>query len=265
METTMKKVACALLASTLSFTAVAGQTNEWQFKITPYLWGVAQSGDTGARNVGGSGKDAIVDMDVGFDDILENLDKAMLLNGSAEKGKWLFVLDTIYMNIKADEKSSGLTGLGNTEIEVTARQQLIDLLAAYKVSESEDFALYVYGGFRSADISTTIEADLVPLGIPALARSGKVKTGDEWVDPLIGVYFENALSEKFTLETRLEAGGFGVASDSSWLVSLGVDHRLGDSWSLKYVYRFLAVDYDDNDFVFDLDTSGLLLGASYSF
>ncbi len=262
----MKKlINTSVIAFLTSFSSIASDNNDWQFEVTPYLWAVAQNGDTGARNVKGSGIDLIAELEMSTSDIFKNLDSGFLLNASAKNDKWLFFIDTVYMKVGVDKSGEGITGIGDNKVDVTAREQLIDLVAGYKVYKTKNTELYLYGGMRYADVETTINADFTPLGIPELNLTKQIKVGDTWVDPLIGVYSNWQVSKKLVVMTRLEVGGFGVASDNSWLVAVGLNQTLNKKWSLKYSYRYLAVDYDDNDFVFDVDSNGLLIGATYAF
>ena len=47
-------------------------------------------------------------------------------------------------------------------------------------------------------------------------------------------------------------------------VKLGTD-IINDKWKLMGGYRIQSVDYSKDDFLFDVDTSGFLLGATYRF
>lgn len=258
-------IAITIMTCLASFSSEASNNDDWQFEVTPYIWGVAQNGDTGARNVKGSGIDLIAELDMSTSDIFKNLDSGFLLNASAKNDKWLLFIDTIYMKVGLDKSGDGITGIGNNKVDVTAREQLVDLVAGYKVYKTKNTELYLYAGMRYADVKTTINADFTPLGIPELNLTKQIKVGDTWVDPLIGAYSNWQASKNLALITRLEVGGFGVASDNSWLIAIGLNQTLNKNWSLKYSYRYLAIDYDDNDFVFDVDSNGLLIGATYSF
>lgn len=252
------------IACLISFSSFAND-NDWQFEVTPYLWAVAQNGDTGVRNVKDSDIDLITELDMSTSDILKNLDSGFLLNASAKNDKWLLFIDTIYMKVGIDKNGAGISGIGNNKVKVSAREQLIDMVAGYNVYQTKNSDLYLYGGMRYADVETSITADFTPLGIPSLNFNKKVTVGDTWVDPLVGAYSNWQVSKNLAVMSRFEVGGFGVGSDNSWLIAVGLNQTLNKNWSLKYSYRYLAIDYDDNDFVFDVDSNGLLIGATYTF
>lgn len=260
-----KIISAGIIACLLPCFSYAEQSKDWQFEVTPYIWAVAQNGDSGARNVKGSGIDLIAELEMSTSDIFKNLDSGFLLNASAKNDQWLLFIDTIYMKVGLEKSGVGISGIGDNKVNVSAREQLIDMIAAYKVYQTKNTELYFYGGMRYADVETTINANFTPLGIPELNLTKQIKVGDTWVDPLIGVYSNWQISKNLTVISRFEVGGFGVASDNSWLIAVGLNQTLNQNWSLKYSYRYLAIDYDDNDFVFDVDSHGLLIGATYSF
>jgi opacity protein-like surface antigen len=59
--------------------------------------------------------------------------------------------------------------------------------------------------------------------------------------------------------------GGGGGSHSTWQTSgsLGVDPSR--YWTLGVAYRWLAVDYDRDNFLYDTTTKGFIFGATYRF
>ena len=66
-----------------------GQDSTWEFTITPYLWMTGIDGDVTVK-----GRDA--EVDVGFDDILDDLDIAALAHFIAKRGRWKFCATELY-------------------------------------------------------------------------------------------------------------------------------------------------------------------------
>ena len=100
---------------------------EWQFEISPYLWAVSQQGQTGY--VDRSNQSVIVDIDMSFSEIFDNLDGAALVNLQARKGNWELWLDLVYMRLEYDAEDD------NASAKLTAKQKLLDLVSAYRFSE----------------------------------------------------------------------------------------------------------------------------------
>ena len=86
-----------LLASTISATATAeADSDKWSYSADIYLWGAGIGGETAT---GG-------DLDISFNDLLDNLDMAFMGGLSASKGKYSLFADAIYLDVSA---SDGLT------------------------------------------------------------------------------------------------------------------------------------------------------------
>lgn len=67
-------------------------SDKWTFRLTPYFVGAAMDGNVTVR-----GQTAAVN--IGFDQILENLDFGAMLHLLAAKGPWSIGLDGIYMGL----------------------------------------------------------------------------------------------------------------------------------------------------------------------
>ncbi|QQX79086.1 outer membrane beta-barrel protein [Shewanella sp. KX20019] len=222
----------------------------WEFEISPYLWLVNQQGQTGY--IDENGIPIIVDMDMSFSDIFENLDSAALLNVQANKGDWQFWIDLVYMKLKYDTKTEFASA------ELSAKQKMLDIVAAYRFSKQANMEWYAFAGGRVIDISNKLE-------VRFFERRRDPSFADEWYDPLIGIKNKWSFSEGFYLISRADLGGFGIGSDLSWALNLTMNQDLSEHWALKYSFRYIDIDYDDNDFIFDVASSGFGLGVTYQF
>ncbi len=248
-----------MIAPLLAFQAHAEE--QWQFQITPYIWGVSQQGDIGQTDVPLVG-DMVVELDMSFSDIAERLDSAALIAFKASKGDWVIWTDYIYMKLVDDlSMTIGNSGLTIANTDITARETFWDLDVGYRLINNADYDFYLYGGIRQVDIDTVASIQFQGPG----QNAQRVSIGDDWLDPLIGVISNWQFAEKWSLIGQLELGGFGVGSDSSFQLALTANQTLSDSWSMRYALRYVDVDYDDNGFVFDTKTTGPLIGVSYSF
>lgn len=64
---------------------------------------------------------------------------------------------------------------------------------------------------------------------------------------------------------QADIGGFGVGADFTWQVLGTVNYLLTDHLSVSAGYKHLAIDYDDDGYVFDATLSGPVLGITYRF
>ncbi|MCF6264074.1 MAG: porin family protein [Xanthomonadales bacterium] len=232
----------------LPLSAMAEDSDAWSYSVTPYLWAIGMSGQTGPK-----GFEANVDMN--FGDVLDNLDGAIIINMEASKGSWTYWLDYNRMNLVNETEVLG----GPSSITLELTQKLWEMVAAYQLGNSE--GLQVFGGIRSVDVETLIHFQSNgPVGIDY-----RVRIGDSWVDPIVGIRGAWPLSGKWGFRARADVGGFGVGSDFSYQLAATVSYQFNDLTSLRFGYRYLDMDYDDNNFVLDMGVSGLMLGVGFDF
>ena len=62
------------------------------------------------------------------------------------------------------------------------------------------------------------------------------------------------------LAAPVYAGGFGVGSQLTWQVYIGVGKQFRERYTLLLGYRYMDVDYRNAGFLYDTQMSGLLAG-----
>lgn len=75
--------------------ALEAKETKWEFILIPYLWTVGINGDVTVKGNN-------VDVDVGFDEILDNLDFAALGQFIAKRGRWEFFVQPNSMNLSPE-------------------------------------------------------------------------------------------------------------------------------------------------------------------
>ncbi|MGS0683062.1 hypothetical protein ACVBIL_18125 [Shewanella sp. 125m-7] len=117
---------------------------------------------------------------------------------------------------------------------------------------------YSYIGARFVDVANHLDVRIVD-------QQRNQSFGDNWVDPLLGLKNRWTINESFYFISRAELAGFGVGSELSWALNFTLNQNLSDNWDVKYSFRYLDIDYEDNDFLFDMASSGFGLGVTYQF
>ena len=117
------------------------KADPWQLSITPYLWAVALKGDLGVGRI-----DANVD--ASFDDILDNLNGALMLEAELRKGRFGMISDTIYANLE----DNAATGEDRLKVDATANLLIQSLAGTYRVGTWQLADLGAPGRFRSRSI-----------------------------------------------------------------------------------------------------------------
>jgi hypothetical protein len=223
----------------------------WSFGLTPYVWFASLKGDVATL----SGlPPASVDAD--FGDIIENTDIALMLAAEARRGRFGIVTDLSYLALSADGNTPGPL-FGGAEVDTST--VFATVAGFYQVLAHQRVSLDALAGARVwyVDAEIDLSAGLLP------ARNAQ--DDEVWADPVVGLRWSAQLGRGFFLAGYADVGGFGVASDSTWQLLGTLGYRFNDWFSARAGYRHLDVDYDHDGFVWDVELSGPIVGATFRF
>jgi hypothetical protein len=97
------------------------------------------------------------------------------------------------------------------------------------------------------------------------AANRDINRDRDWVDPYVGFRGRVNLTDKIYLGARGDIGGFGVGSDLTWQAFGGLGYAITDSIVIEGGWRHLDIDYEHDDFIFDMAFSGAVFGVDISF
>jgi hypothetical protein len=222
--------------------ARAVDTNEWSFDVSIYGLAVGMNGDLGIGPV-------TADVDVGLDDILNNLEFGFMGTTSVGYGPWALTLEGLYM------------GLQGTKDDVTVEldQIMVEPTLSYRVSQYFE----PLAGFRYNNLNGEIRGPEV-LPVP------RIPTGtQDWFDPIVGANLALPLGKGFSLKLRGDVGGFGVGSDLTWQVYPYLNWQFSKWGSVQAGYRWLYMDYEtgggSDRFAYDILNQGAQIGFTFHF
>jgi hypothetical protein len=119
--------------------------------------------------------------------------------------------------------------------------------------------LEAYAGARAWWVNK--EVDIRSGSTPVLA----LDSSDEWIDPIVGLRGEVHFGSRWSLLLEADVGGFGVGSDLSWHALGAVGYHLSNRVTVSAGWKILDVDYEEDDFIFDMTMSGPFLSLTFSF
>ena len=280
----MKALVMLLLCVAISGDAVAetGQ-DEWQFRLTPYLWLPTIGGKLNYGPPPGSGGSP--DVEVGPTDWLELLNFGVLIGASARKGHFSMFTDFVYLSMtrNGDGRVVSVDGTvpgpgGSVSVPVSADLSLNTrtdfdgfiwtLAAGYTVKQTDVSTLDIFAGARlfSVDLSTSWDltaAITTPGGVELLAAQGGVGNDTALWDAIVGVRGHVDLgSGKWSVPYYFDIGA--GSSDMTWSAMTGLTRSFG--WGeILIVYRHLEYDEDFDGLMQNFSFSGPALGASFRF
>lgn len=239
-------VAAASLALLLGPQAAAQSGSDgWQFMVAPYLMGAGLDGSVTLAAFES-------DVDVPFDQIIDNLDMAFMGHFDMRNERWILSSDIFYVDLGNDKDVAPGT------VTAGLKETLFEVAGGLRVTP----AFTVLAGARWVDLST----DLRYQG-PVV--DDRADASASWVDPFVGAHLFVPLAERWQLGVHGDIGGFGVGSELAWQVYADVGWKASDLMTILLGYRAIAMDYEQGsgrDYVnYDLTIAGPQLGAAFTF
>jgi hypothetical protein len=237
----------------LAFSAGAQQAapaGSWSFTLTPYLWLPTINGDLKYDVPAGDGG-GILDVELGPNDYLSNLQAIAMVAGEARKGRGSIVSDLVYLDFSGEKSHVRSVDFGDGEIPVgtsvnvdteTSLKGLEWTLAGgYAMSGNPDATLDLVAGVRYLSLDTSAAWNLtgtIDGSGQSLAREGRVSNETDLWDGIVGVRGRVKLGERWSMPYHLDAGA--GSSSLTWQALLGVTYAYG--WGdVGLVYRHLEV------------------------
>jgi hypothetical protein len=244
---------CLLVSALVPLLAAPGARagSEWEVQITPYVWLAGMEGDVGPLRAL-----SLRDVSLSFGDIWDTAGEAGVVFASARRGSWVVYADATALSVTAEEELDSARASGFT---VDTSASALAVAVGRKVSKSDRHRVEVYAGVRSWWVSNDFDIDT--------AGPGTVRTGTDanWSDPLLGIAGRADLTARWALIGMAEIGGFGVGAHSEFSLLGGVTYSFSDRFGVSAAWRHMAVDYRDEDFVYDVRNAGPVIGATFRF
>ena len=229
---------------------------KFNFSIIPYAWFASIGGTVGEFDGEKYG------FNKGF--TFKNLHMYAAFIGKIKYERVSFVFDISYVNYKSFGTTSQNPNLPQElSANTTAKQWVSDLFIAYLFpSKSKKTMVDIYGGGRlwNLDLEATI---LKPDGTQNTAPG----YSNSWLDPVVGVNAEFLLSKdmKWAAWTKGDIGGFGVNSQMTWQMNVGVAYMLSKNIPLTLGFKYLGVNYYKNNLNWTVNEYGPTLGIGFRY
>ena len=234
--------------SATSTSPQAASTDTWQFQLTPYLWIPTISGRAGIGNL-------ITDTTTSVGDSSVELNFGFMGTFEARKNRFIILTDLQYSDI-ATEK--GNPGPLFSSSRASFKTFVLDPEIGYRVLDNGKGAtLDVLGGLRYWHLNANLafSAGILPAVEVSRSRS--------WVDGVVGLRGKAALSQRWFITGKADLGGGG--SKFTWQFFGGGGYNVKPNIALIFGYRVLDVDYNKNNFVYDMNQRGPIFGLGFKF
>jgi hypothetical protein len=232
----------------VSFPAWSQGSDEWDWKVTPYLWGINMTGDLAIGPIS-------QDIDVSFSDILSNMEIGGAIFTEFGKGKHAVHIDYTYLRLRPEptDLSSPPFPPGST---LSSKLTVNILEPAYNYRWNGPGGPALVFGARLTDLKIRLS----PARLPAAT------SGPDWWDYFVGVKTHNAISAKWEFDFYATVGAGG--SDLPWTLQTVFGRRFENNNRLDLGVRIWGVDYSTGSGIqrtaIDLTYYGFMIGYEFN-
>jgi hypothetical protein len=223
--------------------------DKWQFQFTPYLWIAGISGRAGIGNLN-------VDVNTGITDDDIHLNFGFMGTFEARKNRLVILTDLQFSNLGTDRPSPGPFFSGAT---ADFKTFILDPEVGYRILDNPEKGAFldVLGGIRYWHLRTdlTFNAGLLP-GVT-------ITESRDWVDGVAGLRGRAHLTPRVFLTGKGDLGGGGSNFTYQLFGAAGV--LVGTRYALIGGYRYLNVNYNKDNFLFDMALHGPVFGLGIKF
>lgn len=222
---------------------------EWTYSFNSYVWAAGLKGRM--RTIPPL---PAVNVDLSFQDIIKNLDGAVMGAFDARKGRYVLLADLMISRVSADKQ---FTVAGFPGTVGAASLSFVGLASAgYSVVYEGPLKVDVLAGVRGFNMSNA-------LTLRVGGVSTKFANSEAWVDAVVGTRIRYDFDNNF-FATAIGFVGAGQ-SKYEWELVGGVGYKINDRYSAFAGYRALKVDYRSGGFVYNAIQKGPMLGLKVSF
>ena len=230
-------------------TPQAPDDDKWEFQLSPYFWLASLHGTGGVGN-------RTTQVDMSFSDIFGSLKFALMGTLEARKGKFVLLTDLEYVSIEDDKATPGPLF---SNVNARFSTLIFDPEVGYRVFSNPEKgqSVDVLGGVRIWHVNTDLDfgAGILP--------ATQVQGSRNWVDGVAGLRGRAALSPKVFVTGKFDLGGGG--SDFTWQLFAGGGYNVNPKIALIFGYRVLDVNYNKNNFIYDMNQRGPIMGLGFKF
>jgi len=212
-----------------SLSAASAWSEDWEWSLTPYVWGIGSEFDTEVEGDSGGGSPS---SETQVSDLIDKFDFGFQVHLEGRKDRYGFMVD--YTNLQLSDRATRR----NLEIDTDSETNVIEAAGIYALFEGEGRTELMVG-FRALKVDVELEID----GLGPVGARRVISEDESLVDAMLGVRYIRALSDKWSLALRGDIASGDT--EFSWNVSASVGRRFGERSSLILGYRYLNVELDD--------------------
>lgn len=250
--------AAAVAAASLFAPAQDATAEGWEWMVAPYVWGIAPELDFYANG------NEIINAEMDFSDILDNIDFAMQVHAEGRKGALGLFTDVTFLNLGDDKEINGrLIIPDGTTLRTDTKLTQVELGGFYRPSAAE-YGFDILAGARITDMDVDLDITFPQIGTSSVGGS------ETYTDGFAGVRYSTPFADKWLMVIRGDVGAGD--SEIAWngVLTLGRTFGKNNNKSFLFGYRYLYMELDGTsdggiDTEVDLTIAGPQIGVAFAF
>jgi len=237
---------------------------DWQYRITPYVWGAGVEGDV---DFAGRGPIPPIDVSAGvsFRDTLSRLDNGGMVFFEGRRDRFGFFGELLHIQTRDSASSSFSLPLTPTARVGTDLRSTFDtalLAGQYRAIDSAAGSIDLLLGVRYWSLDNRAR---VTGSLGTLQKGLTRKVSGRWGNPVVGAKGLYHFTTKAYVTGWAMSGGVAISFYSSWDLMAAFGYSLTKRMSTNVGYRYLSIKYTDSSFSFDADLHGPSIGFDFRF
>jgi hypothetical protein len=225
------------------------EDSDWHILVAPYLWFPGVHGTTGL-----DGHDLSIHATPG--DLLSHFRFGLMGGVELHRKRLVLSMDMMWVRLGDDKPLLALEDIGIVKTaNMKAQEFILTPKIGVRVINEEKVKIDALTGFRYWHLGESLNFNPSTLGL-------SFSNSYNWVDPLVGGRIQVALSPKIVVNILGDVGGWGTGSQLDYQVAGLLGYKIKPKWTLQAGYRYMGVDYRSSGFLFNVITSGAIVGAT---
>jgi hypothetical protein len=226
--------------------AASSLDDEWHISVSPYVWFPGMFGTVGAFD-----RELSVHATPG--DLLSNFRFGLMGLVELRRNRLVLPVDFIWVRL-GDNKPVPLESFVTTA-NLKAQEFILTPKVGVRLLGTQRMRIDAMAGLRYWHLGSSFSFKPSFLGL-------NFSPSENWVDPIVGGRIQGSLSSKLLVTVAGNVGGWGTGSQLDYEVVGLLGYRIKPAVTLQAGYRYLAVDYRSEGFLFNVFTPGAVLGVT---
>ena len=222
----------------------------WHLDLSPYFWLAGTHGTVGVL-----GRNASVHASPW--DLLQHFDFGLMGAAEARRKKFVLTGDLLWIRL-SDSHAQPFPNFGATSADVRVGELVWTSKVGYRVVDQKKIKADALVGARFWHLGQKLNFNPSLLGL-------NVKTSQNWADIVVGGRVELPMGPKTSVIALGDVGGWNATAKLDYQFAALLGYKISSRWTLSAGYRYLFVDYRQGLGVYNMVTSGAILGATYHF